>query len=119
MNGVEILTSAQVAIDWAFNWDAFWITAIIVFFILFVAGIFCSCDEMDFTPLVVFSAIGVAMGGLFGTVMGGTMQTPTAHETQYKVTISDEVPMTQFYEHYEVIEQDGKIFTVRETVNEE
>jgi hypothetical protein len=26
--------------------------------------------------------------------------------------------MTEFYEYYEVIDQDGKIFTVREKVNE-
>ena len=38
----------------------------------------------------------------------------TKYETQYKVTISDEVKMDEFCEKYEIIEQDGKIYTVRE-----
>ena len=36
------------------------------------------------------------------------------YETHYKVTISDEVEMNDFYETYEIVEQDGKIYTVRE-----
>lgn len=118
MNGVEILTSAQVATEWAFNDTAFWTTAIIIFFIFLITGIFESCDEMDCMPLILCSAIGIILGGVFGIVMGMGTQIPTAYETQYKVTISEEVSMTDFYEHYEVIDQDGKIFTVREKTDE-
>ena len=118
MQGVEILTSEQVVTELTFNDTAFWTTAIIIFFIFFIAGIFTSYDEMECTPLILCSAVGVVLGGLFGSVMGAGVGTPTAYETQYKVTISEEVSMTDFYEHYEVIEQDGKIFTVREKPNE-
>ena len=33
---------------------------------------------------------------------------------EYKVTISDEVSLTEFNEKYEIIDQDGKIYTVKE-----
>lgn len=42
------------------------------------------------------------------------MMAPTAYETHYKVLISDEVSMNEFLEQYEIIDQEGKIFTVRE-----
>lgn len=34
--------------------------------------------------------------------------------TQYKVIISDEENFTEFSEKYEVLEQDGKIYTIKE-----
>lgn len=114
MNGVEILTSAQVVTETAWNPTAFWITVFIVFFIFFIADIFMSCDTMEFTPLVVCIIVGVIYGCMFGTGMGALFEMPVTYETQYKATISEEVPMTEFLEHYEVIDQDGKIFTVRE-----
>ena len=33
---------------------------------------------------------------------------------EYNVIISDEVSLTEFNEKYEIIEQNGKIYTVRE-----
>lgn len=118
MKGVEILTSAQVATESAWNPTAFWITAIIIFVIFVIAGIFTSCNEMGWTPLVVFALVGFILGGALGSVTGLAFCHPVNYETQYKVTISDEVLMIDFYEHYEVIDQDGKIFTVREKTNE-
>lgn len=38
----------------------------------------------------------------------------TKIETRYDVTISDEVKLTEFNEKYEIIEQKGKIYTIRE-----
>lgn len=118
MQGVEILTSAQVVAEMAWNPTVFWITAIIVFFIFFITGIFVSRNTMNFTPFVVCIIVGAIMSCGLGASMGAAFYTPTTYETQYKVTISDEVSMTEFYEHYEVIEQNGKIFTVREKTNE-
>ena len=33
---------------------------------------------------------------------------------EYKVTIDDTVSMTEFYEKYKVIEQEGEIWTIRD-----
>ena len=114
MNGVEILTSEQVATEWADNWTGFWIVFSVIVGILLIVGIISAIQQNSFGYII----LTIMMGGLFGYMFGllplKLYQTPTAYETQYKVTVSDKVSMTEFYEHYEVIEQDGKIFTVRE-----
>ena len=33
---------------------------------------------------------------------------------KYKVTVSEDVSMIEFYERYEIIDVDGKIYTIRE-----
>ena len=118
MQGVEILTSAQVVTEYATNWDAFWIAFIIFFAIVLPIGVISSVESDDWTCMVLGGILGVILGCIVGVGAGEMFQKPIAHETQYKVTISDEVSMTKFGEHYEVIEQDGKIFTVREKANE-
>lgn len=115
MTGVEILTSAEVVSEAAYNWTVFWITFGAVFAIieLVAIGTWISGDS-DVSVIPSFAIFGVVLGVILGVLSGGIWETPTAYETQYKVTISDEVSMNDFYERYEVIEQDGKIFTVRE-----
>jgi hypothetical protein len=111
MTGVEILASEEVAITFGFCWGVLLLMACAGLAI----GIMCFLggrpgDGHIAASIIVFiimTAVGCAMG--FG-VDGA----PIEHETQYKVTISDEVSMNEFLEHYEIIDQEGKIFTVRE-----
>ena len=120
MQGVEILTSAQVATEFAFNWTVFWWVAGVVLGIFLIAGIWTVItNQCEWTVIPALFVAGIIVGVFGGFGFGGSTATPINHETQYKVTISDEVSMTEFLEHYEVIEQDGKIFTVREKTNEE
>jgi hypothetical protein len=107
MQGLEILTVAQVATDYSFNTIGFLIAAIVVIGVFVAIGI----EEMEVFPYCVG---GLVAGLILGVLVGGITGQPTDYETQYKVTISDEVLMTEFLEQYEIIEQDGKIFTVRE-----
>jgi len=79
-----------------------------------VVGIIMSIREYDWTNLIAFVVAGVFFGAVMGALLGTVFQTPTAYKTQYKVVISDEVPMNEFYERYEVISQEGKIYTIRE-----
>ena len=37
---------------------------------------------------------------------------------EYNVTISDETSLKEFYNKYEIIEQNGEIFTVKERTND-
>ena len=111
MQGLEILTVAQVATDYGFNTTAFLITAIIVIGIFVAIGI----EEMEVIPI---SIVGIIIGLIVGGVAGMIGSQPTAYENQYKVTVSDEIVMTEFLEQYEIIDQDGKIFTVRENKGE-
>ena len=115
MTGVEILTSAEVVSEAAFNLTTFWTTFGIAFGIFVIVGIGeWIFDNCEWAVIPAFAVLGLFAGGLFGAMSGAIFEIPTAYETQYKVTISDEVSMTDFYEHYEVIDQEGKIFTVRE-----
>ena len=114
MNGVEILSSAEVVVDTCFNWDLF--TAFLCGFIVagVLLGIFfgsiCRSWSTFFYTMLIFAFIGIAVG-----VMGAfSEQIPTKYETHYKVTINDEVSLNEFYEKYEIVKQEGKIYIVRE-----
>lgn len=119
MQGVEILTSAQVVTERTTNWTAFWIMCTIIFAIFLVVGIKQYLKYYDISDIIGFSLVGIVFGSLGGVLIGcGALSTPADYETHYKVTISEEVSMANFYQYYEVIGQDGKIFIVREKTNE-
>lgn len=114
MQGVEILTSAQVVTEWSPNMTAFWITVVVVLVAFIIGGIIFSIQEDDWSILYIFIMCGAIVNLILGCFTGELLKTPASYETEYKVIISDEVTLNEFYEHYEVIAQDGKIFTVRE-----
>lgn len=117
MTGVEILATEQVATAFGFGWGVFWITGLLVGVVLaFAFWGFAECNHLGTGGTIVTVIIGFLIGmGVFGTLIGAnTNGAPTAYETHYKVTISDEVPMNEFLERYEIIDQEGKIFIVRE-----
>lgn len=115
MTGIEVLATQEVATKFAFNWSAFWITFGIIFGIALFIGIIVSFLSDDWSNLICGIIVGTIIGLSFGAMVGGVMlHTPTAYETQYKVTISDEVLMNEFLEKYEIIDQEGKIYTITE-----
>lgn len=118
MFGVEILTSQEVVIEYAFNWFAFWIgfgITVISVIIIGALSVICYKDELPVAArFSMFILLGLCGGIFIGCSFGRLLKTPTKYETQYKVTISDEVKMDEFCEKYEIIEQDGKIYTVRD-----
>jgi hypothetical protein len=114
MAGVDILATEDVATAFAFNWTAFWIAAGIAFCILAIIGIVVGLRQGYWDVLSIFLFGGIVGGAILGPIMGFGLQTPTEYETQYKVTVSDEVSMVEFHEKYEIIKTEGKIYTVRE-----
>ena len=118
MTGVEILTSTEVVSEAAFGWPAFWITFGVIFAIIEIIAIISWASGDAYASIIpCFAFLGIVLGTILGISMGNTFKTPIGYETEYKVAISDEVSLNDFYEHYEVIEQEGKIFTVREKQN--
>ena len=115
MNGVEILNETQAVAESAFGWTAFWIAGSIVFGIFIITGIILSITEgPDLVGWIIVICAGIILSLLFGFLFGITCETPTKYETHYQVIIDDSVSMTDFLEKYEIIEQEGKILTIRE-----
>lgn len=115
MNGVEILASNEVAIEYAFNWTAFWIVGGIVLSIITMIGVcLWANDECGFGIVPSLFVVGLCGGMILGSITGNALSKPTKYTTEYKVTVSDEVSMVEFNERYKVIDQEGKIYTVRE-----
>ena len=59
------------------------------------------------------------VGSLAGLFFGfALMPKPIEYTPEYEVTISDEVSMNDFYNRYNVIEQRGDIYVIREKEHE-
>lgn len=116
MSGIEILAFEEVAIEWAsWNWSSFWTGVAIAFVLSLVAGfVFAWQEDSVFAGLLMFSLLLIVMGSIMGIVSGKKYVDPTKYETHYKVIVDDSVSMTEFNEKYEVLKQEGKIYTVRE-----
>lgn len=83
---------------------------------LFIAIAFCvitvitfDIDEVRGAVIIICISIVIGLGG--GFITGRFSNNPVP---QYKVMISEEVSMIEFYEKYEIIDQEDLIFTVRE-----
>ena len=110
MQGVEILNAIH---SYASLISPIWALKLCFLGLLIcVAGI-CTISY-DTIQKILFSVVGVVTIGIFVCLFCSSIKTDEIIDTKYKVTISDEVSMTEFYEKYEVIEQNGQIFTVRE-----
>ena len=114
MNGVEILSSTEVGVDYTSNW---WLTGLIFLGCIALGGIVGFWVAHDFDT-VEGTLVGCLVGALIGIVVwimvGAATWKPTTYETHYKVTIDDSVSMNEFLDRYEILDQEGKIYTVKE-----
>ena len=108
LEGITILNEFTANI---FNWDV----SIIVFFVTALIGsiaffIIAAVSEEDawLSGIIISVLIGLIIGAGCGSCFFAN------EETQYQVTISEEVSMTEFNERYEIVEQNGQIFTIKE-----
>lgn len=111
MSGVEILAMEEVASRCGFNWLVYFIAIVCIVIIFGFIGFFAGDKKINFFTFG-------ALIGFFISLPIGTLPafaaSPIEYETHYKVTISDEVFMNDFLERYEIVDQEGKIYTVRE-----
>ena len=116
MSGIEVLTSNEVVAAYEkFNWSSFWITIAIAAFGALIVGLAAGLDSGDGVMGIFAFLVTLIIGGLvFGPLIGYNTGEPIKYETQYKITIDDSVSMIEFLDKYEIIDQDGKIYTVRE-----
>lgn len=108
MTGVEILSIGEIGVGSAFNWlMAILGGGLIGLFMGFLGA--AMEDNIGF-GMILFIAISVVTGA----IIGFGKAKPIYYVPTYKVVISDEVSMNDFMEKYEILEQDGRIYTVKE-----
>lgn len=117
MNGVEILSQSEVVTARAFNWVAFSVITVVLFVAVGIGTYLLVRMELGSskTGNIAFSiCVALILSFMFGGLAGGVTSIPTERETHYKVTIDDSVSMNEFLDKYEIIDQEGKIYTVKE-----
>jgi hypothetical protein len=114
MNGVEILSSEVI-----YETEVWWPMFFIVIGISAVVG--CLINVFTNTsPDLIDGLLGAVIGMIIGILFGPLMTMLTTHTTdqveyiEYKVTIDDSVSMNEFLDKYEILDQEGKIYTVKE-----
>ena len=110
MQGVKIINTIHeyktlIPDSWYVGFTALGVIACII-------GLLAGWHDTIYTIMTFLATI--ALVGMAVCIIGSCIKTDEIISTKYQVTISDEVSMDEFYKHYEVIERDGKIFTVRE-----
>ena len=112
MNGVELLNQIEI-MKTVWSAEIFLITFSVCLLLGLVLGIAIGLVEHDILVNITIGLIcGLVVGGLIGLLLGvGTKKIPTG-TYEYQVTISDEVNLNEFFEKYEIISQEGKIYTV-------
>ena len=110
MEGVEIV---NVIHNYASLINPIWLLNILM--IMLVVGLIGALTvKFDIiqdicVTLFLFLSVILCLG-----IIGTGIETNEIIDTTYKITVSDEVSLMELSEKYEIIEQDGKIFTVRE-----
>ena len=92
----------------------FWIAFGVIFSGLIIIVVIISLATSDWSNIAVGVTLGLILSLIFSPMFGDTRRIPTEYKTQYKVIISDEVSINEFVEKYEIIEQEGRIYTVVE-----
>ena len=114
MTGVEILNT-EIAYVSEFNSTLFWVCLIAGLAVGFIwAGFDGGCFDI---AEALFGAFALGLAGLFVGCLLTLASGKTTDEIDYikhDVIISDEVNFNEFTEQYEIIEQKGKIYTVKE-----
>ena len=109
MNGVEILSSETIYNTILPGWCG------AIAFMATIALCVCACvcaDRRKNTSVIICCAL-VAVSIIVMTLSLSSNKNNISH-IEYKVTIDDSVSMNEFLDKYEILDQEGKIYTVKE-----
>lgn len=116
MEGVEVLNQVEILAHPEWTWIKI---ALIVCFIAFIIGIagclisiIMTCEDKISLFFMGFTVISFFLIAVF-IALAEKPTVPTG-KYEYQVTIDDSVSMNKFYEKYEIVEVNGKIYTIRE-----
>lgn len=118
MNGVEILNEIPIynIAEWALA------TVAVIFIVTPLAFFIRSIIEWEGFRYIILNTASGFLIGLFMTILFivFTSEADIAYDKnnvqhyQYQVVVSDEVEFNEFMEKYEILEQNGDIYTVQE-----
>ena len=107
IEGIEILNKTEIthAAVWA-------VVLIIVSWILILCGIaMTTCRKISIS----ITGLTIIIIAMITFILLVTIQPQqSTGEYEYQVIIDDSVSLTEFYDTYEIIEHNGKIWTIRE-----
>ena len=114
MEGVRILAENAVY-DTVYSWgfDPI-LPGCVILLIFFTISLAVLCKIGNRT-LALFSFFGVVLTcGVIADISSTANETEVFSHTEYKVIIEDNVEFKEFIDHYEILDQEGEIYTVRE-----
>ena len=116
MDGVTILNSFEVVTETTFSWQAFWVGVTIGVVISIICSIIFAVNELDILAgVTMFIVMSLLLPTFLGFLCGKVVAPdPVAYETQYEVSVNEDVGMQEFLDKYEILETRGSIYTVRE-----
>lgn len=113
MNGVEILSSQTIYDTILPDWVS-GISLIMLFFFIALCVACVTWSEKVGTIICVILALASVALLVLSLVPSDT----DIKYIEYKVNIDDSVSMNEFRDKYEILDQEGKIYTVKEKNNE-
>ena len=114
MDGVTILNTITENVSNTAGLVVALILSIVVTILSFIAIIVVSDKFSEFDGFIIPFIVTGIVGILFAIFSILELNTPQESQTLYEVTISDEVSFKDFTSKYEIIEQRGKIYIVKE-----
>ena len=120
--GIEFLNSKKVPTKEKLNWKLAWtffsmgvfFCSPIIVVILEITFLFCGVSS-EYTFLerisryIIYSIMGFALPGILGLLI----TIPVEYEIVYNVAVLDESAIVELKKSYEIINQRGKLYTVR------
>jgi hypothetical protein len=110
LEGIEILSKTEIMYTPGITLFLFAISFIALIITGFVTTL-SICENNRRNSTIFASLCGLSLIILFALL--GFIDKPTG-KYEYKVTIDDSVSMNEFNERYEIIEVEGKIYTIKE-----
>lgn len=120
LEGINVLNTYEIVNpewhDMIFPAVAFAFLAVVG--IVLIVCILCNLEYIkeNFVPLV-FVIVGTLLF-MVGSIYGFTHLPENKYQTRYAVTLDDRVNFNEFTAKYEVVKQEGLIYTIVEKTNE-
>lgn len=109
MEGVTIIDTIY-RMEYSSPWVLYIIAGIAVAY--FIAAIISAMDNLP-TLAVILTCLGLAFLIILLIVASLMPKVPTGNITAYRVLIDDNVKMSEFLQHYEIIKQEGLTYLVK------